>query len=188
MPQNNKPSLADTNNLLKKQKSLKRLSSLLDDAITIPVLNIKLGWDAIIGLVPVIGDIAGAIISLYIVGQALSLGLPVTKIARMLINIGIELLIGIIPVFGDLFDIGWRANKKNYDIIDQHIEKQLQQQKPPPTHNIPTPARDATPLFSLPIIAIFLLCLAVAYLGYPYIIDLKSQCANGLVIWGITLC
>lgn len=187
MQQINKQSTRSIERLAKQQKKLSNISRLLDNAFTIPILKIRLGWDAIIGLIPVVGDIAGAIISLYLVLQAIRMGLPFTKIVRMLANIGIELLIGMIPVLGDLFDIGWKANLKNYQLIDQHINTQLLQLDPEYKVNETSSTRK-TRLFSFPLVLAFLLCLAVAYFGYPFIIDLKSQCANGLVIWGIALC
>ena len=104
---------------------LNRLSHLLDDAFTVPILNIKIGWDAIIGLIPGIGDAVGAILSLYLVFQGLRMKMPMLTIARMLINIVIELLLGIVPVLGDLFDITWRANRKNYALLDKQLNKRL---------------------------------------------------------------
>ena len=117
---------ADQQQLQKKRQQLERLSRLLDDAFTIPGLNIKIGWDAIIGLIPVVGDVIGAVLSFYLILQATQLKLGAFNLFRMLINIGIELLLGLVPVLGDFFDVTWRANRKNYDLIERHIEKQLQ--------------------------------------------------------------
>ncbi|MCG8673133.1 MAG: DUF4112 domain-containing protein [Pseudomonadales bacterium] len=116
-----------------KEKHLKRLSVLLDDAFTIPGTNITIGWDAILGFLPVIGDALGAILSSYIVFQAQRIGVSGRQIFRMLLNIGIELLVGLVPVFGDFFDVSWRANRKNYLMIQTHIDQQLKQLGSQPT-------------------------------------------------------
>ena len=118
-------SAAHQEQLRKTQRRLDRLSRLLDDAFTLPVVNIKIGWDAIIGLIPVVGDVVGALLSFYLVLQAARLKLGAFTILRMLINIGIELLLGIVPVLGDFFDVTWRANRKNYELIEQHLARKL---------------------------------------------------------------
>lgn len=112
--------------LLSVQNRLRRLSLLLDEAFTIPVLNIKIGWDAIIGFVPVIGDLVGALLSGYLVIQAKRLGVGKMKILRMLLNIGIELVLGLVPVIGDFFDVAWRANRKNYQLLESDLERMLE--------------------------------------------------------------
>ena len=93
MPQ--PPTTIDTDKLLRTRHRLKRLSVFLDDAFEIPVIKTRIGWDAIIGFIPVIGDIAGALISLVIVLQALKLKVPKYLIIKMLANIGIELVAGL---------------------------------------------------------------------------------------------
>lgn len=127
------PSSASQNNahnpeqLLKKKRQLERLSHLLDDAFTIPILKIPVGWDAIIGLIPVIGDIIGALLSFILVIQAIRLKAGTLAIFKMLLNIGIELMLGLVPVLGDFFDVTWRANRKNYALLERHLNKQLMQ-------------------------------------------------------------
>ncbi|MDX1692755.1 MAG: DUF4112 domain-containing protein [Ketobacteraceae bacterium] len=165
-----KPTAPDQDQLQKKQRQLKSLSHILDDAFTIPVLNIKIGWDAIIGLIPVVGDIIGALLSLYLVVQAAQLRLGAFTILRMLINIGIELLLGIVPVLGDFFDVTWRANRKNYELIDRHLAKKLR----PPAGKKPmarsgqqagqeTPASQGTGTRRLFQFILGLLCVAAIY-------------------------
>ena len=105
---------------------LHRLSTLLDDAFTIPGTSIRIGWDGLIGLIPVVGDFLGAFLSLFIVVQGIRLKVPKLVLIRMLCNIAVELLAGMIPILGDLFDISWRANKKNYALIERHIYQELQ--------------------------------------------------------------
>lgn len=124
-----------TQQLIEKRQRLAKISHILDTAFTIPILNIRVGMDAIIGMVPVVGDIIGGLLSLYFIGQAIRLKTPISTIFRMLINIAIEVLVGLVPVFGDLFDVSWRANLKNYHLIDKHLTEKLDalgyQEQPP---------------------------------------------------------
>ncbi len=113
---------------IRQQKQrLARLSILLDEAFTLPIIGVRVGWDAIIGLIPVIGDGAGAIISSYFVYKALRFKMPLTTVVRMLLNIGIELLIGIVPLVGDVLDVAWKANRRNYRLMEGFFEEQEQE-------------------------------------------------------------
>lgn len=129
---------------LRLKSKFKRYSVLLDDAFTVPGTNIKMGWDAIIGLIPGIGDGIGALLSSVTLYQGFRLNLPKRHLLKMLSNIGIEALIGIIPAIGDFFDVAWRANRKNYAILDRHIDQKialLEQQKERKMKDI-TPQKD----------------------------------------------
>ena len=110
--------------ITQQKQQLERLSILLDEAFTLPVIGVRVGWDAIIGLVPVIGDGAGAIISSYFIYKALRFKMPLTTVVKMLLNIGIELLIGIVPIVGDVLDVAWKANRRNYRLIEGFFEEQ----------------------------------------------------------------
>lgn len=94
---------------------------MLDSAIRIPGTGIRAGADSIIGLVPVVGDLAGAALSGYIVLASARLGAPASTLLRMLLNIAIDTVVGSVPVLGDMFDVGWRANIKNADLLDRHL-------------------------------------------------------------------
>ena len=98
---------------------LRSLSKLLDDSITIPIINRRIGLDAIIGLVPVVGDAVGALFSAYIVFEAARLGAPKSVLARMVYNIALEFIIGAIPLIGDLFDAVFKANIRNMKLLEQ---------------------------------------------------------------------
>ncbi len=87
--------------------------------------------DPIIGLYPGLGDAATALGSLYIVGEALNVGVPAAKIARMLLNIGIDAGVGSIPVLGDIFDFFYKANKRNVEIMRQHAQELERRAKNP---------------------------------------------------------
>src|ERR1700755_3329542 len=91
---------------------LDALATLLDTAFILPGTDIRFGFDAIIGLVPGIGDAITTIISLYIVREARALGAPRHLVARMLANVAIDGVVGAIPFLGDAFDVMWRANRR----------------------------------------------------------------------------
>jgi len=98
-------------------KRLDALAYALDNSIRIPGTGARVGLDAIIGLIPGIGDAAGTAMSAYIVIQAARIGAPVTVIIRMLLNVGLETVVGAVPVVGDLFDAGWKANARNMALL-----------------------------------------------------------------------
>lgn len=100
---------------------INRLAWLLDNSIKIPVIGYRIGLDSIIGLIPVLGDAVGMIISSYIVAQAVRLGVSRTIITRMIINIVLEGVIGSIPLIGDLFDAVFKANVRNARLLKQVV-------------------------------------------------------------------
>src|SRR5208337_4882920 len=79
------------------------------------------GLDGIIGLVPGLGDVLAGLLSLIIPLAAWIRGVPYVTLARMAANIGIGVLVGSIPLFGDIFDIVWKANRRNYRLLIRHI-------------------------------------------------------------------
>ncbi len=83
--------------------------------------GIRYGFAGLIGLIPGIGDLIDALISLYIVFRAVQLRLPRVAIARMLLNIGLEAGVGTIPLLGDAFVIGFKANRRNYHLLRSHL-------------------------------------------------------------------
>lgn len=104
-------------------KRLDSLAYLLDNSIPIPGTGARVGLDAVIGLVPGIGDVAGTALSAYIVVQAARMGAPASVIARMVMNVGIETIVGSIPFLGDLFDAGWKSNARNIALLRGAIER-----------------------------------------------------------------
>ena len=102
---------------------LKLLSKRLDEIITIPGTKYKIGSDPIIGAIPVVGDLLGSIISIYILYSGSKMGLSTKIISKMCLNIGIDFVFGLIPIIGDIFDIGWKANKRNVKLIENNINK-----------------------------------------------------------------
>lgn len=100
---------------------LQQLSTLMDRAFTIPGTNIRFGVDSIVGLIPVVGDTLSVAVSGYIYSFAKRAGVPWHKRMQMLWNIFIDWFIGLIPLVGDIFDVGFKANSKNVDIITTHV-------------------------------------------------------------------
>ena len=98
---------------------VRHLAYLMDGAI--PIGNWSFGLDPLIGLVPGIGDLIGALISMVIVLRAVQAGIPRIAIARMMTNIAIDTFVGSIPVFGDAFDFVYKSNLKNLRIYEESL-------------------------------------------------------------------
>jgi Domain of unknown function (DUF4112) len=95
----------------------------MDSLYAIPGTKIRLGLDAILGLVPVAGDLISQAISTYIIWEAHQLGVSKLTLARMLANTLVDTVIGAVPLAGDVFDVAFRANMKNLRILQRHLEK-----------------------------------------------------------------
>ena len=100
---------------------VRALSRVLDSAVRVPGTNLRFGLDAIVGLIPGVGDVVGAAASGYIVLAAARLGAPAPVLVRMLMNTGIDAVVGTVPLVGDLFDIGWRSNARNVALLERHL-------------------------------------------------------------------
>jgi hypothetical protein len=95
-------------------KRMEVVAWLLDDAVRVPGTDFRVGVDPLVGILPVGGDTAAALVSLYIVAESARLGVARGKLAAMLVNILVDAGVGSIPALGTLFDAGWKANKRNY--------------------------------------------------------------------------
>jgi hypothetical protein len=102
---------------------LNRLAWLLDSSIPVPGTRFTVGLDALIGLVPVVGDFAGVLLSGYILREAAALGVSRSILARMALNVAVEGLAGMIPVAGDLFDAAFKANQRNVRLLNAFLEQ-----------------------------------------------------------------
>ena len=102
---------------------IEAMAKLMDGAFVLPGTNIRLGLDAVIGLVPVAGDLIGGLISSYLIWEARRLGAPKWLIARMMANVLLDTAVGAIPVLGDAFDVMFRANMKNMGLLRRHMTK-----------------------------------------------------------------
>jgi len=103
------------------RQRLGRLAWLLDNSIVIPGTRFRVGIDAIVGLIPGLGDLLGVLASSYIVREAARLGAPPSVLTRMAFNVAVEGFVGLIPFFGDVFDAVWKANQRNYALLEEHI-------------------------------------------------------------------
>ncbi len=128
--------------------NLRALARLMDSAVAIPGTNIRVGLDSVIGLIPGVGDFAGAAMSGYIVLAAARLGVPTPVLVRMVANVAVDGVVGSIPLLGDLFDVGWRANLRNTDLIERHLENPV-----------------ATKRASMGVVALILLALVLLAVG-----------------------
>jgi hypothetical protein len=130
------------------------IARVLDTAVGIPGTPIRVGLDAVLGLVPGAGDIAGAVLSGYIVLVGLRAGAPQVVIWRMLANIGVDTLFGTVPVIGDLFDVAYRSNLKNVELLERHAAQ-------------PAAVEKRSRLFAAFVIALLILLLAgIATAGF----------------------
>ena len=110
---------------LKKLNRLKLLARFMDSGWGIPLTRIRFGADAVVGLVPGVGDVAAGLVSLYIVLEARKLGAPNHLIVKMLANVAIDTGLGAIPVVGDIFDVFFKSNLKNIDLLHDFIHKNI---------------------------------------------------------------
>lgn len=98
----------------------RRVAELLDEAFTVPVVG-KVGLDGLIGLLPVAGDWLTVVPALYVVYQGYRLGLPGRAVAWMLLLVAAEAVVGSVPLLGDLFDVAFKANRRNVARIERHV-------------------------------------------------------------------
>ena len=98
-------------------------SRLLDDAVRVPGTRFRFGLDPVLGLVPGAGDLASTLLSLYVVVEAVRLGLPAPTIAKMLAIVALDALLGSIPAIGVVFDAVFKANRRNLAILEAHLDR-----------------------------------------------------------------
>lgn len=104
-------------NQIELEESLESLSKYLDDWIKIPIVGWRFGLDALIGLVPNVGDTLTSFASFYILIAGVRYGVPKITLLRMAFNIALDYLVGSIPFVGDAFDFVWKANKQNMNLV-----------------------------------------------------------------------
>ena len=104
------------------ERSLERLGWLMDDLFRIPIVGWRIGLDAIVGLIPGVGDTATSLVSLYILASAVRYRVPKITLLRMGLNIGIDYTLGSLPLVGDVFDAWWKSNQMNVALLRKRAQ------------------------------------------------------------------
>ncbi|HEY0012819.1 MAG TPA: DUF4112 domain-containing protein [Allosphingosinicella sp.] len=105
------------------RRRVEAMERLLESAFAIPGTNMRVGLDAIVGLVPVVGDLVTTAMGAWLVWEARNLGMSKFQLVRMAGNIGLDTLVGAIPVVGDLFDFAFKSNTRNLRILKRYLDK-----------------------------------------------------------------
>lgn len=132
----------------------RRLATLLDARFRVPGTPFRFGWDALIGLVPGLGDAAGGLLGGYGILTAYQLGAPPAVLLRLLLNLAIDLVLGAVPLLGDLFDVVWKGNLRNVALLDRWLERPEEIR------------RRSTLLFGTILFTLFLLLLTACYAAF----------------------
>jgi hypothetical protein len=103
------------------QRRLRRIARLMDSQFRVPGIGIRIGADAVLGLVPGVGDAITGAIGAYLIYEAQRLGIPRAALLRMIANLAVDTAIGTIPVAGDIWDFFFRANDRNMQILARHL-------------------------------------------------------------------
>lgn len=139
---------------------VRKLAHVLDNSIPLPG-GFRIGWDAVLGLIPGVGDSVGAVVSAYIVMRAYQFGAPKEVLARMVGNVALEALVGAVPFIGDLFDAAWKANARNVALLERHLAS-------------PTRARRGSAVW-------LVITLLILFLLFAFALTLAFLLARGLV-------
>jgi len=112
------------NNLPEELKLVEQLTTLLDDKFRIPIINVRFGLDPVLGLIPGVGDLISKLISLLILASFLRHGVPLRILLKMLFNLLVDSVIGVIPLLGDVFDVYFKANRRNLRMAKEYFTQQ----------------------------------------------------------------
>lgn len=104
-------------------RAARALTGLLDTALRVPGTRFRIGLDPLLGLIPGLGDVAGAAMAGYVVILGSRLGAPAPVLLRMLANVGVDTVLGAVPVLGDLFDVAWKANVRNLALLERYVDE-----------------------------------------------------------------
>jgi hypothetical protein len=114
------PALSDAE-IDRVERRLDRLATTLDSAWGLPGTRFRFGADAVLGLLPGVGDAASFGLSAYLVYEARRLGAPPALLRRMVVNVGLDSVVGAVPLLGDVFDVVFKANKRNMALLRGHL-------------------------------------------------------------------
>ncbi len=98
-----------------------RVAWWLEESVEVPILRLRVGLDTLLGMLPGIGDLTSGMLSLYPIVEGIHLGAPRRLIGRMLANVAADLFVGSVPVVGDLFDLWFKANRRNVALLQRHF-------------------------------------------------------------------
>jgi len=104
---------------------LRRFAVWLDAGITVPGTSIRVGLDPVLGLIPGLGDAVGALLAGWILVAAIRVGASRATLGRIAVNITLDALVGAVPLLGDVFDVVWKANLKNVELLERHMNDSL---------------------------------------------------------------
>ena len=161
-------------------RNLERVAWLMDRAVTIPGTQVTVGLDAILGLLPVGGDVLTGLVQAALVLVALRhYKVPKTVAARMMANVLVDVAVGSIPILGDLFDVGFKANTRNIKLLEPYghrvdIKTTGQTSMPIAITVHPTP-RGTPWRFILPIAAILVVVLGLVLIGFITVVRWMFQ-------------
>jgi hypothetical protein len=152
-------------------RNLERVAWLMDRAVTIPGTRITVGLDALLGLLPVGGDVLTGLVQAALVLVALShYKVPKAVAARMMTNVLLDTAVGSIPILGDLFDVAFKANTRNIKLLQPYGHRVNIETSGQPSIPIPITLNQTTPgtpwRFILPIAAVLFLVLALVLIGF----------------------
>jgi uncharacterized protein DUF4112 len=99
---------------------LRRWAVLLDSIFVIPGTRVRFGFDAIVGLIPGLGDVVAPVFTIAVLATGLRMRVPAIVLARMVLNAAIDMVIGLVPILGDLMDIAWKADLRNVALLERH--------------------------------------------------------------------
>lgn len=104
------------------RQRLNHLAWLMDNSIPVPG-GARVGIDPLLGMIPWLGDLLGALVSSYILSESARLGVPKSVLVKMSCNIALDALVGAVPFIGDLFDFGWKANLRNVQLLESYLQR-----------------------------------------------------------------
>jgi hypothetical protein len=122
-PQPMRPRLSTGSDPASVRQRVEALERVLEHGFRVPGIGYEFGLDAIVGLIPVVGDVIGAALGAYLVWEAKNLGLPKWKLWRMTGNVALDTAVGFVPVAGDALDFLFRSNSRNLKLVKRHLDK-----------------------------------------------------------------
>lgn len=102
---------------------MRNLAYLLDNSFRIPGIGYRFGIEPLIGLIPVAGDLAGFVLSSYLIWQAKRFGAPRSMLTRMIFYAGLDFVVGTVPVIGDIFDFLFKPNARNMRMLETYLSE-----------------------------------------------------------------